>query len=183
LHDSSSESQKKCRTRRPFSRQALSRSGIKAGVEFIEHGVRKVPPETALTDVAGLPDERAEKGESTELRERAARPESTDADERVVRLVKPKEKTVSSRRLLPIGTRVVAVRNFGLIEEGAPGIITGAFEASFFWWSRPMYLCTFAGNMKIAAKPREIDDFDHGYQLAELENPDPVKMIFSRPGA
>jgi len=73
---------------------------------------------------------------------------------------------------LPIGTRIVAVRNFGPVQDGAPGIITGTAEYPFFWWSRPYYLCTFAGNLKIAEKPKEIDDFDHGYSMAALENPD-----------
>lgn len=73
---------------------------------------------------------------------------------------------------LPVSTRVVAVRNFGPITEGQPGIITGIAEQRFFWRSKLVYLCTFADGVKAAAKPNEIDNFDHGYTLAELENPD-----------
>ena len=77
------------------------------------------------------------------------------------------------KRPLPLqqGTKVIAVRNFGPVKEGAPGIITGAMEVPFFFWSRQTYLCTFANNMRIAARPNEIDDFDHGYSLEELEQP------------
>jgi hypothetical protein len=57
-----------------------------------------------------------------------------------------------TRRLpLPVGTKVVAVRNFGPVTEGQPGIITGTAEVPFFWWSRPTYLCTFADNVKVSA--------------------------------
>jgi hypothetical protein len=77
-----------------------------------------------------------------------------------------------SKPQFQIGTKVIAVRDFGLIEEGAPGIVTGTAEYPFLWWSRSMYLCTFAGNVKIAAKSAEIDEFDHGCTLEEIENPD-----------
>src|SRR5437763_2231910 len=73
------------------------------------------------------------------------------------------------RLVLKVGTKVIAVRNFGPIKEGAPGIITEIAEAPFFFWSRSIYLCTFAENLKVAAKPKEIDDYDHGYSLNDLE--------------
>jgi|SRR6516164_6137084 hypothetical protein len=78
---------------------------------------------------------------------------------------------MNKRLPLPPGTKVVAVRNFGPIKEGAPGIITGIMDTPFFFWKRAMYLCTFADNVKIAARPNEIDDFDHQYSLEELEQP------------
>lgn len=78
-----------------------------------------------------------------------------------------------SASLLPVGAEVIAVRNFGPIQEGAPGIITGTADYPFLFWSRPMYLCTFHGNLKIAAKPKEVEAFKHGYTLATLEKSDP----------
>jgi hypothetical protein len=71
---------------------------------------------------------------------------------------------------LPVGTRIIAVRNVGPVLEGARGIITGTVDVPFFFWSRPVYLCTFIGNVKLAVKPKEIDDYDHGYTLERLQN-------------
>jgi hypothetical protein len=65
---------------------------------------------------------------------------------------------------LQIGTKVMAVCNFGPVKDGAPGVIIGL--------SQGRYLCAFADNMKIAARPNEITDYDHGYSLEELEEPD-----------
>jgi hypothetical protein len=62
-------------------------------------------------------------------------------------------------------------RNIGPVRESAPGIITGMAEVPFFFRLRPVYLCTFAGNLKIAARSKEIDAFEHGYTLERLENP------------
>jgi hypothetical protein len=76
-----------------------------------------------------------------------------------------------SRLPFEAGTRIVAVRNFGPVEQGAPGIITGTVETTFLWWSRQVYACTFAGNVKVPAKPKDIDVLDHGYSLVDLENP------------
>jgi hypothetical protein len=73
---------------------------------------------------------------------------------------------MSTTSPLQIGTRVVAVRNFGPITEGQPGIITGIAEERWLWLSKRIYLCTFADNVKIAARPKEVDDYDHGYSLA-----------------
>ena len=69
---------------------------------------------------------------------------------------------------LPVGTKIIAIRNIGQVREGAPGIITGVVKMPFFFWSKPMYLCTFAENLKIAARPEEIDDYDHGYTLEPI---------------
>jgi len=60
---------------------------------------------------------------------------------------------VSPELSLPVGSKVWAVCNFGPVTEGVPGIITGVAEARLFWQS-PMYLCTFANNMKVRARLR-----------------------------
>jgi hypothetical protein len=73
---------------------------------------------------------------------------------------------------LQVGTKVWAIRNFGPVKQGAPGMITGVADVPFFWWSRPAYLCTFADNIKIHARPKKIEEFDHGHSLEELEQPD-----------
>ena len=73
---------------------------------------------------------------------------------------------------LPVGAKVQAVRNVGPVKEGTPGIIRGVADISFLWWSRPAYLCTFAGNMKVHARPNEIEAYNHGHSLKELEQPD-----------
>jgi hypothetical protein len=74
--------------------------------------------------------------------------------------------------MLSAGTRIIATKNFGRIREGMLGVITGTAEVHFFFWKRTMYLCTFVGNFPVAAKPAEIDDFDHGYDLCDFEKPD-----------
>jgi hypothetical protein len=79
---------------------------------------------------------------------------------------------MSAHQVLPVGTRIIAVRNFGLVQEGAPGIVRGTLKIPFFFWSRLTYLCTFAGNINIAARPNEIDEHDHGYSIEALENPE-----------
>jgi hypothetical protein len=78
---------------------------------------------------------------------------------------------VPSTLPLTVGTKIIAVRNIGPVREGAPGIVTDIAEVPFFFRSRPMYLCTFAGNLKIAARRKENNDYDHGYTLERLENP------------
>jgi hypothetical protein len=75
-----------------------------------------------------------------------------------------------------IGTRVVAVRSFGPVKEGQLGIVTGIAE----WRSKPIYLCTFAGNVKITARPKEVEDYDHGCSLADLEAPDFLSVQAAR---
>jgi hypothetical protein len=78
---------------------------------------------------------------------------------------------------LQVGTKVQAVRNFGPVKKGAPGIITRLTDLPLFWWSRPAYLCTFADNMKVPARPKLIEAFDHGYNLEELEQPDFASIL------
>jgi hypothetical protein len=73
---------------------------------------------------------------------------------------------------LPVGTKVQAIRNFGPVKKGVPGIVTDVTAISFLWWSRPMYLCTFANNIKVHAPARQIAAYQHGYSIEELEQPD-----------
>jgi hypothetical protein len=68
-----------------------------------------------------------------------------------------------------VGTRVLAVKNVGPVSDGQEGIVTAVHEVQFLWRKRPIYLCTFLGNVKVAMKPSEIDDYDHGRTLQELE--------------
>jgi hypothetical protein len=87
--------------------------------------------------------------------------------------VPPEPKSKNTQRLpLLIGTKVQATRNFGPIKEGTPGIITDVADLSFFCWSRPTYVCTFAENQKVHARPRQIAAYEHGYSIEELEQPD-----------
>ena len=85
---------------------------------------------------------------------------------------------VSPEVPLPVGSKVWAVCNFGRVTEGAPGIITGAVDVRFFWQS-PTYLCTFANNMKVHARPKDIEPYNHAHSLEELEQPD-FDSILSR---
>jgi hypothetical protein len=89
------------------------------------------------------------------------------------------EPAVNLRLPLQVGTKVQAVRNFGPVKNGALGIITGAAELRVFWRSRPTYLCTFADNIKCHARPKQIEAYEHGYILEELERPD-FAAILSR---
>jgi len=78
---------------------------------------------------------------------------------------------------LQVGTKVRAVRNFGPVKKGALGIIIRLTDLPHLWWSRPAYLCTFADNMKVRARPKLIEAFDHGYNLEELEQPDFASIL------
>lgn len=90
----------------------------------------------------------------------------------------PERKPAAKPELsLQFGTKVQAVRNFGPVKEGAPGIITGVADIPSFWRSRPAYLCTFADNMKVHARPKQIEAYDHGYNLDELEQPDFASIL------
>ena len=86
---------------------------------------------------------------------------------------------VSPKLPLPLGSKVWAVCNFGRVPQGAPGIITGAAEARFFWES-PMYLCTFANDMKVRARPKDIEPYNHRHSLQELEQADFDSMLSQR---
>ena len=70
---------------------------------------------------------------------------------------------------MPIGTKIIAVRNFGRIRKGQPGIITGTAEERYLETFRPVYFCRFANNVKIAAQSDDIERFNHRYSLADLE--------------
>lgn len=72
---------------------------------------------------------------------------------------------------LQVGTKITAVRNFGPIKQDAPGIITGVADIRSLFPAGPIYSCTFADNVKITARPNDIDEFDHGYSLDDLEKP------------
>ncbi|HET9687562.1 MAG TPA: hypothetical protein VFP79_10325 [Pseudolabrys sp.] len=85
--------------------------------------------------------------------------------------LEPKSKTAPRLPLL-VGTKVQAARNFGPIKEGTPGIITDVADLSFLCWSRPKYVCTFAENKRVHARPRQIAAYEHGYSIEELEQPD-----------
>ena len=37
-----------------------------------------------------------------------------------------------------------------------------------FLWKKPMYMCTFFGNVKCAMKPSEIDEYEHGYSREQI---------------
>ena len=83
----------------------------------------------------------------------------------------------ANEALLQIGATIIAVRNIGPVKEGTPGIVTGITEERWFWKSKLIYLCTFADNVRIAARPKEVEDYDHGYSLADLENPNFLSVL------
>ncbi|MBB5446461.1 MULTISPECIES: hypothetical protein [unclassified Paraburkholderia] len=74
-------------------------------------------------------------------------------------------------KLLPVGTLVVAIQNVGPVRQGQPGVVTGIVEQRFWFRKRPCYLCTFFGNLPVAMRPSEVDDFDHGFSREQLEAP------------
>lgn len=82
------------------------------------------------------------------------------------------QSTMNQRLPLQVGTKVQAVRKFGSIKKGVPGIITGRAVVRFLLWSRSTYVCTFADNMTAHARPSQIAAYEHGYCLRELEQPD-----------
>jgi hypothetical protein len=79
---------------------------------------------------------------------------------------------------LPAGSRVWAVCKFGSVPKGTPGIVTGTTDGRFIWQS-PMYLCTFADNRKVRARPKNIEAYNHAHSLQELEQPN-LGAIHSR---
>jgi len=64
---------------------------------------------------------------------------------------------------------VWAVCKFGSVPKGTPGMVTGTVEGRF--WHSPMYLCTFADNRKVRARPKDIEAYNHAHSLQELEQP------------
>lgn len=71
---------------------------------------------------------------------------------------------------LPVGSKVWAVCKFGSVPKGTPGIVTSIADGRFIWQS-PMYLCTFADNRKVRARPKDIEAHNHAHSLQELEQP------------
>ncbi|HEY6862200.1 MAG TPA: hypothetical protein VI358_20745 [Pseudolabrys sp.] len=113
----------------------------------------------------------------------AAKPGLSPQVETRVRAVLGREELVEPKPAakpglpLQVGTKVRAVRNFGPVKKGAPGIITRLTDLPFFWQSRPAYLCIFADNIEVPARPKLIEAFDHGYKLEELEQPDFASIL------
>ncbi len=70
---------------------------------------------------------------------------------------------------LQVGSKVWAVCKFGSVPKGTPGIVTGTTDGRF--WHSPMYLCTFADNRKVRARPKDIEACNHAHSLQELEQP------------
>jgi hypothetical protein len=70
---------------------------------------------------------------------------------------------------LQVGSKVWAVCKFGSVPKGTPGMVTGTVEGRF--WHSPMYLCTFADNRKVRARPKDIEAYNHAHSLQELEQP------------
>jgi hypothetical protein len=79
---------------------------------------------------------------------------------------------------LPVGSKVWAACKFRSVPKGTPGIITSIADGRFFWQS-PMYLCTFADNRKVRARPKDIGAYNHAYSLQELEHPN-LESVQSR---
>ena len=71
---------------------------------------------------------------------------------------------------LPVGSKVWTVSKFRSVPKGTPGIVTGVADGRFIWQS-PMYLCTFADNRKVCARPKDIEAYNHAHSLQELEQP------------
>jgi hypothetical protein len=88
--------------------------------------------------------------------------------------------SASDQLPLAVGAKVVALRDFGAIRKGLPGIITGTAREPFFQGNRSVYLCTFADNMKSLARPKEVASQDHDYSLEDLECASFVDMLARR---
>jgi len=71
---------------------------------------------------------------------------------------------------LQVGSKVWAVCKFGSVPKGTPGIVTGIADGRFIWQA-PTYLCTFADNRKVRARPKDIEAYNHAHSLQELEQP------------
>src|SRR5215510_155494 len=83
-----------------------------------------------------------------------------------------KVQPAAARPELPLqaGSKVWAVCKFGVVPKGTLGIVTGTANGRFGWQS-PMYLCTFADNRKVRARPKDIEAYNHAHSLQELEQP------------
>jgi hypothetical protein len=86
--------------------------------------------------------------------------------------VSPEPKSKNTQRLpLLVGTKVQAARNFGPIKEGTPGIITDVADLSFFCWSRPTYVCTFAETRGLTRAPDRLRRMSTDIALKNWSNP------------
>ncbi len=72
---------------------------------------------------------------------------------------------------LPIGTRVIADRDFGPIIKGQLGIITDLVRSRRGLWRRAVHVCTFLGGIRVTARRTYIKEYDHGYSCELLEDP------------
>ena len=98
-------------------------------------------------------------------------------------MISKQKKSTGDQLPLPVGATVVALRDFGPIRKGLPGIITGTAREPFFQGNRPIYLCTFADNMKSLTRPKEVEASDHGYSLDDLESENFSDVIARRKAA
>ena len=72
---------------------------------------------------------------------------------------------------LPVGTRVIAAKNFGPIIKGQLGIVTELTAGRRSFWRRSTYACTFLGGIKVTASRRHIRKRDHACTFHMLEDP------------
>jgi hypothetical protein len=72
---------------------------------------------------------------------------------------------------LPVGTRVIAAKNFGPIIKGQLGIVTELAVGRRSFWRRSAYACTFLGGIKVMASRRHIRKHDHACTFQMLEDP------------
>lgn len=84
---------------------------------------------------------------------------------------------VQSDLPLEPGTKIQAVRNLGSVKKGTPGIIIAKISASYFGLLPSRYQCTFANNIRTSARPKQIQTFDHPYNLEALEDPDFTSIL------
>lgn len=68
--------------------------------------------------------------------------------------------------VLDVGSEIIAIKTVGPVRKGTRGVVTDMTRVPFlFFWSRTVYLCTFAGNISLAARPGEIGG--HGQAPAQ----------------
>ena len=67
------------------------------------------------------------------------------------------------------GIPIIAIERFASIADGTPGIVLELTPYRHWGRWRLAYQCVFAGNVRTAARPHEIERRDHGYTLVDLE--------------
>jgi FAD/FMN-containing dehydrogenase len=72
---------------------------------------------------------------------------------------------------LPVGTRVIASKNFGPITKGQLGIVTELAVRRRRFWKRTAYACTFLRGIRVTASSRHIRRHDHACTSEMLEDP------------